>query len=99
MKQYIKLLTIGIGAGAAATLLIEMAVRRWLDNAPRIGGEFFLPVLLGLVGYIGWDLANAYFYAVRYKEIYKKGFDSGAKIHTYSIVIPTEEDDERKESS
>ncbi|MCM1530518.1 MAG: hypothetical protein NC093_11060 [Alistipes sp.] len=61
MKQYIKILTIGVGAGAAAALLIELAVRSWLARPPHIGGEFLLPVLIGLVGYIGWDLANAYF--------------------------------------
>ncbi len=94
MKQYIKLLTIGIGAGAAAALLINMAVRSWLTHPPHIGGEFLLPVLIGLVGYIGWDLANAYFHAVMQKEIYQQGFSDGTKVNTYSIVIPIKEDDD-----
>ncbi len=97
MKQYIKTLTIGVGAGAAAALLINMAVRSWLSHPPRIGGEFLLPVLLGLVGYIGWDLANAYFHEVRYKEIYQRGFSDGTKVNTYRIVIPIKEDNNEDE--
>ncbi len=94
MKQYIKLLTIGIGAGATAALLINMAVQIWISRPPHIGGEFLLPVLIGLVGYIGWNLANAYFHAVRQKEIYQQGFSDGTKVNTYSIVIPIKEDDD-----
>ena len=94
MKKHIRALITGIGAGALAALLIDMAVRSWISNPPRLGGEFILPVLLGLVGYIGWDLANAYFRAVKYKEIYRQGFNDGAKIHTYSIIVPTEDDDD-----
>lgn len=96
MKQYIKLLTIGVGTGATAALLINMAVRSWLMQPPHIGGEFLLPVLIGLVGYIGWDLANAYFHAVRQKEIYQQGFSDGTKVNTYSIVIPIKEDDDNE---
>ncbi len=81
MKHYIKILTIGIGAGAAAALLVNMAVRSWLSKPPHIGGEFLLPVLIGLVGYIGWDLANAYFREVKYKEIYRQGFSDGTKVN------------------
>lgn len=92
MKQYIKILTIGIGAGAAAALLMNMAVRSWLAQPPHIGGEFLLPVLLGVVGYIGWDLANAYFREVKCKEIYRQGFSDGTKVNTYNIVIPIKED-------
>lgn len=96
MKEYIKTLTIGIGAGSAATLLVEMAVRSWLDSPPHIGGEFLLPALIGLVGYMGWNSADEYFKAVRHKEIYRKGFDAGMKIHTYSIVIPEESSNENE---
>lgn len=97
MKEYIKVLAIGIGAGAAAAQMINIAVQSWLKRPFQIGGEFLLPVLLGLVGYIGWNLANAYFRAVKHKEIYQQGFNDGTKIHTYSIVIPIKEDvDENK---
>ncbi len=97
MKHYIKILTIGIGAGAAAALLVNMAVRSWLSKPPHIGGEFLLPVLIGLVGYIGWDLANAYFREVKYKEIYRQGFSDGTKVNTYNIVIPVKEDGDENE--
>lgn len=90
MKEYIKVLTTGIGAGAAAALLIVMAVESLMDRQFHMGGEVLLPVLIGLVWYIGWNSANAYFKAVRHKEIYQKGFDAGAKIHNYQIVIPLE---------
>lgn len=92
MKKYIRILTIGVGAGAAAALLLNMAVQSRLSQPAHIGGEFLLPVLIGLVGYIGWDLANTYFRAVKHKEIYQQGFNDGTKIHTYSIVIPMEGD-------
>lgn len=46
--------------------------------------------MIGLVGYIGWSAANEYFKAVRHNEIYRKGFDDGARIHNYQIVIPLE---------
>ncbi len=97
MKQYIKILTAGIGAGATAAMLVDMAVRSWLARPLHIGGEFLLPVLLGLVGYIGWDLANAYFCEVRHKEIYQQGFSDGTKVNTYNIVIPAKEDDNEDE--
>lgn len=92
MKKYIRALLTGIVTGALAASMIDIAVRSWLSKPPHIGGEFLLPVLLGLTGYIGWDLANAYFRAVKRKEIYRQGFDDGVKIHTYSIIIPTEEE-------
>ena len=97
MKQYIKILTTGVGAGAAAALLMDLAVRSWLSKPPHIGGEFLLPVLIGLVGYIGWDLANAYFREVKHKEIYRQGFSDGTKVNTYNIVIPITEDDDENQ--
>lgn len=90
MKKYIETLLIGLIAGAVAMQLINMAVESLIDRQLHMGGEILLPVLIGLVGYIGWNSADAYFKAVKHREIYQKGFDEGAKIHSYQIVIPVE---------
>lgn len=90
MKKYIETLLIGLISGAVAMQLINIAVKDLIDRQLHIGGEVLLPALIGLAGYIGWNSADAYFKAFRHKEIYRKGFDAGAKIHTYSIVIPVE---------
>lgn len=101
MKEYIKTIITGAIAGAAAMQLINLAVQTWLDRPFTMGGEVLLPVLIGTVGYIGWALAGSYFKAVRYKEIYSKGFNEGVKVNKYKIIIPVEEDSahERKESA
>lgn len=96
MKKYIETLAAGLIAGAVIMQLINMAVQNLIDHQLRIGGEILLPVLIGLVGYIGWNSADAYFKAVKHREIYQKGFDEGTKIHTYSIVIPMEGSNESK---
>lgn len=96
MKKYIETLAAGLIAGAAIMQLINMAVESLIDRQLHMGGEILLPVLIGLVGYIGWNSADAYFKAVKHREIYQKGFDEGAKIHTYSIVIPVEDSHEGK---
>lgn len=96
MKKYIETLLIGLIAGAAAMQMINMAVESLIDRQLHMGGEVLLPVLIGLVWYIGWNSADAYFKAFRHKEIYRKGFDAGAKIHTYSIVIPVEDSHENE---
>ena len=70
--------------------LINMAVESLIDRRLHMGGEILLPAVIGLVGYIGWSAANEYFKAVRHNEIYRKGFDDGARIHNYQIVIPLE---------
>ncbi len=99
MKKYIETLAAGLIAGAVIMQLINMAVESLIDRQLHMGGEFLLPVLIGLVGYIGWNSADAYFKAVKHNEIYRKGFDDGTKIHNYQIVIPLEGSDERKESA
>lgn len=96
MKKYIETLAVGLITGAAAMQLINMAIQSLIDRQLHMGGEFLLPVLIGLVGYIGWSSADAYFKAVKHHEIYQKGFDEGAKIHNYQIVIPLEGDNETK---
>lgn len=90
MKKYIETLASGLIAGAVIMQLVNIAVRDLIDRNFYIGGEVLLPVLIGLVGYIGWNSADAYFKAVRHKEIYQKGFNEGARIHNYQIVIPSE---------
>ena len=90
MKKYIETLAAGLIAGAAAMQLINMAIESLIDRQLHMGGEVLLPVLIGLVGYIGWNSADAHFKAVRHREIYQKGFDEGTKIHNYQIVIPME---------
>lgn len=91
MKEYIKTLSIGILAGAVVMQLTNMAVQSWLDHPFAIGGEILLPALIGLIGYIGWLLAESYFKATKYKEIYRKGFNEGVKVNKYKIIIPIEE--------
>lgn len=92
MKEYIKTLFVGMIAGAVVMQLINMAVQAWLSRPFEIGGEFLLPALIGLVGYVGWLLAESHFHNVEYKEIYKKGFDEGLKINKYKIIIPISEE-------
>lgn len=99
MKKYIETLVAGLIAGAVIMQLINIAVRDLIDRNFYIGGEVLLPAVIGMVGYIGWSAADAYFKAVRHKEIYQKGFNEGARIHNYQIVIPLEGSDERKESA
>lgn len=96
MKKYIETLAIGLITGAVTMQLLNMAVESLIDRQLHIGGEVLLPALIGLVGYIGWNLADAYFKAVKHREIYRKGFDAGVKIHTYSIVIPVEDSHENE---
>ncbi len=90
MKKYIETLAVGLIAGAVIMQLINMAVESLIDRRLHMGGEILLPAVIGLVGYIGWSAANEYFKAVRHNEIYRKGFDDGARIHNYQIVIPLE---------
>lgn len=96
MKKYIETLASGLIAGAVIMQLINTAVQELIDRRLHMGGEILLPAVIGLVGYIGWSAANEYFKAVRHNEIYRKGFDDGAKIHTYQIVIPLEGSNESK---
>lgn len=96
MKKYIETLAVGLIAGAAAMQMIDMAIESIIGKGFVLGGEILLPVLIGLVGYIGWNSANEYFKEIRYKEIYQKGFDEGSKIHNYQIVIPMEDSNETK---
>lgn len=101
MKEYIKALITGAIAGAAAMQIINLAAQAWLDRPFTMGGEVFLPALIGMVGYIGWMLADSYFRATKYKEIYSKGFNEGVRVNKYKIIIPVEEESahERKESA
>lgn len=96
MKKYIETLAAGLIAGAVIMQLINMAVESLIDRQLHMGGEVLLPVLIGLVGYIGWNSADAYFKAVRHNEIYRKGFNDGARIHNYQIVIPLEGSNENE---
>ena len=96
MKKYIETLAAGLIAGAVIMQLINMAVESLIDRRLHMGGEFLLPVLIGLVGYIGWNSADAYFKAVKHNEIYRKGFNDGARIHNYQIVIPLEGSNENE---
>ncbi len=99
MKEYIKAIITGAIAGGALMQLINVAVRTWLERPFSVGGEFLLPALIGMVGYIAWNLADSYFKTTRYKEIYSKGFAEGAKINNYKIIIPIEEDGENEQES
>lgn len=91
MKTYIKTIVVAAIAGAAAMQIINMAVRSLCERELHMGGEILLPALVGLVGYIGWNSACEYFKAVKQPQIYRKGFDEGAKIHNYQIVISEED--------
>lgn len=91
MKEYIKTIITGAIAGAVLMQLINMVVQTWLDRPFTMGGEVLIPALIGVVGYIGWLLADSYFKAVKYKEIYRKGFAEGVKVHRYKIIIPVED--------
>ena len=99
MKKYIETLVVGLITGAVTMQLINMAIESLIDNQLHMGGKVLLLVLIGLVGYIGWNSADAYFKAGRHKEIYQKGFDEGTRIHNYQIVILLEGSNERKESA
>lgn len=92
MKEYIKTLLTGITAGAMLMQLINIAVQAWLERPFTMGGEFLLPAFVGLVGYIGWMCAQTYYRTVKYKEIYRKGFEEGIKINKYKIIIPISEE-------
>ncbi len=92
MKEYIKTICTGMIAGAVLMQLINMAIETWLDRPFSMGGEFLIPALIGLTGYIGWLLADTYFTNTKYKDIYKKGFDDGTKINNYKIFIPLSEE-------
>ncbi len=94
MKKYIKTLLTGILTGAMISQIATLAVQEWLSRPFTMGGEFLLPALLGLVGYLGWQLAETYFKTFKYKEIYSKGFSEGIKVNKYKIIIPLEEHDE-----
>lgn len=99
MKEYIKAIITGAIAGGMLMQLIDIAVQTWLERPFSAGGEFLLPALIGMVGYISWSLADSYFRTTRYKEIYSKGFAEGAKINNYKIIIPIEDYDENEQKS
>lgn len=92
MKEYTKTIITGAIAGAVIMQLINIAVQTRINRPFAMGGEILLPALIGVVGYIGWMLAGSYFKAVKYKEIYRKGFAEGVKINKYKIIIPVQED-------
>lgn len=94
MKKYIKTVLCGVIIGACFMQLTNMAVQSWLDRPMSLGGEILLPALLGMVGYMGWQMSSYYFNKVKYKKIYKKGFDDGTKIHSYRIIVPLDETDQ-----
>lgn len=91
MKTYVKTMITGALAGIVLTLLINLAATEWLKRPFSMGGEFLLPMLVALIGYIGWKLAVTYFETVKHKEIYRKGYEDGVKVHRYKIIIPVEE--------
>lgn len=93
MKTYIKTMSIGILIGAMTVQIVNLAMQEWLSRPFTMGGEFLLPALLGLVGYLGWQLSETYFKTFKYKEIYSKGFSEGVKANKYKIIIPVEESD------
>jgi hypothetical protein len=92
MKEYIKTVCCGAIVGACLMQLTNMAVESLIDKHFAVGGEILLPLLLILVGYIGWKFAESYFKEIRYKEIYNKGYKDGAKVYSYKIVLPIEEE-------
>lgn len=91
MKEYIKAITAGFLAGITVTQLLNMAVQAWTNRPFTIGGEFLLPALFVLIGYIVWTTASEYFSTVKYKEIYRKGYDDGLRINKYKIIVPVDE--------
>ena len=100
MKEYIKTLMIGVLSGAVIMQLTNMAVQSWLDHPFAIGGEILLPALIGLIGYVGWSLANSYFKATKYKKTYSKGYskgyNEGSQVHTHIFIFPVEGSNENK---
>nr|DAG37965.1 MAG TPA: hypothetical protein [Caudoviricetes sp.] len=93
MKEYIKTLLSGVLLGAVLMEMINAAVRSFIKKGFTLGGEILLPALVIMVGYTGWKLAESHFNGTRYKEIYHKGYTEGAKLHSYKIVIPIEEEE------
>lgn len=91
MKEYIKTVCCGAIVGACLMQLTNMATESLINKQFAVGGEMLLPVLLLLVGYIGWKSAESYFNGSRYKEIYNKGYKDGTKVYSYKIVLPIEE--------
>lgn len=91
MKKLIEILAAGVIAGACAMQLFTMAVESLWKKGFVLGGEFILPILLILTGYIGWRLAESYFNETKYKEIYNKGYKEGTRLHSYRIIIPIED--------
>lgn len=94
MKEYIKAVCCGAVIGACLMQIANIAVEDLLKRSFAMGGEVFLPMLLSMIGYIGWKLAEAYFKETRYKEIYRKGYTEGSKLHNYQIIIPIEMEQE-----
>lgn len=92
MIEYIKTMAIGILAGATVTQLLNIAVQECMGRPFTIGGEFLIPALVGLIGYIGWMTASEYFSTFKYKEIYQRGYLDGLRINKYKVVIPVEYD-------
>lgn len=87
MKEYIKTLLVGVITGATAMEMMNLAAIKWLERPFTIGGEYILPVLLAMVMYIGWKIAGSYFNTVTRREIYRRGYNEGAKLHNYRIVV------------
>lgn len=92
MKEYIKTICCGIIIGACLMQLANISVDGLIKRSFVMGGEVFLPVLIGMVGYMGWKLAESYFKSTRYKEIYHKGYTDGTNLNSHKIVIPVEEE-------
>lgn len=92
MKKLIEILTAGVIAGACAMQMINKALESLMEKPFTFGGEFILPILIVLTGYLGWRLAESYFNETKYKEVYNKGFKDGTKLHSYRIIIPLEEE-------
>lgn len=91
MKKLIEILAVGVIAGACVMQLLTMAVESLWKKGFVLGGEFILPILLILTGYLGWRLSEEHFNETKYKEIYNKGFKEGTKLHSYRIIIPIDE--------
>lgn len=95
MKEYIKAIFSGIITGACMMQFANMTVESLINKHFAVGGEILLPVLLLLVGYLGWKFAESYFNEYRYKKIYDKGYKEGTKLHNYKIVIPVNSENEK----